>query len=215
MLAWGIPKIFGKGNLKKDIIRSSSFIVFILLMICTSLQVSHWRNSITLFKHTLDVTSNNYVIHNNYGRAILFQDGKEDEAMSHFKKALEINPESEYAHTNIGILLAGEGKLEEAVSQFSRALSIQPYDEQAHFNLGLALSQQGKIDEAIKHYKEALQINPANEKVHNNLAVALTYGGYMPEAIKHFREALKINPNYIEAKNNLNEVLIFLKEENN
>lgn len=283
MLAWGIPQIFGKGNLKKDIIRSSSFIVLILLMICTKLQVSHWRNSITLFKHTLEVTSNNYVIHNNYGRAILFQDGREDEAMSHFKKALVINPRSEYAHSNIGILLAREGKLEEAITQFSKALSIQPDDDQTQFNLGLALSQQGKTDEAIehyeealrinpsnikvlnnlgmtlqsqgrideaikhyeealkinpkdenahnnlglvlqsqglieeavKHYREALGINPGNEKVHNNLAVALTYGGYFTEAVKHFREALKINPNYTEAKNNLNEVLIYLKNENN
>ena len=49
----------------------------------------------------------------------------------------------------------------------------------------------------------------------DGLAVALTYGGYLTDAVKHFREALKINPNYTEAKSNLNEVLLFMKNENN
>ena len=52
-------------------------------MVITWLQVPHWTNTITLFEHALDVTTNNYVAHNNLGIA-LAREGKTAEAMNHY-----------------------------------------------------------------------------------------------------------------------------------
>jgi tetratricopeptide (TPR) repeat protein len=209
IISWGIPEFVKRWHHVKRSLPIIATAILFVFMVITFSQVRYWKNSVTLFEHALNVTANNYIAHNNYGRLIMINNGKVDEAMSHFNKALNINPRSVEALNNIGVILAGRGKVEEAVLYFSKALTIQPYDEQTHFNLGLALSQQGKIDEAIKHYVEALRINPENVKAHINLGFALQAQGRLDDAIKHFKEALRIKPEDEIAQNNLAIALIY------
>ena len=209
IISWGIPDLVKRWHRVKKSVPVIATAILFVFMVVTFFQVGYWKNSVALFKHTLNVTSNNYIAHNNYGRLIMINNGKVDEAISHFNKALKINPRSVEALNNIGIILASRGKLDEAVSYFSKALRIQPYDEQTHFNLGLALSQQGKIDDAIKHYIEVLRVNPENEKAHINLGFALQAQGRLDDAIKHFMEALRIRPEDDRAHNNLAIALIY------
>jgi Tfp pilus assembly protein PilF len=209
IISWGIPELVKGWRHKKIILPATAAAVLVVFMAVTYLQAGYWKNSTALFKHALDVTPNNDTAHNNYGRLIMINNGKADEAMSHFNKALNINPRSVEALNNIGVILAGKGKLEEAVSHFSRALSIRPNDGQTHFNLGLALSQQGKIDSAIEHYEEALRIKPENEKAHINLALALQAQGRIDKAIEHYREALRINPFDEKVHNSLGVTLAY------
>ena len=52
-------------------------------------QTSYWKNSEMLWNHTLAVTNNNDMAHNNLGNLFLRR-GELDSAISHFEKALEI-----------------------------------------------------------------------------------------------------------------------------
>jgi protein O-mannosyl-transferase len=209
IISWGIPDFVKRWQHKKILLSATAAVILVASMTITYVQAGYWENSTTLFKHALNVTSNNYTAHNNYGRLIMINNGKAEEAMPHFNKALNINPRSVEALNNIGVILAGKGKLDEAVSHFSRALSIRPNDVETHFNLGLALTQQGKIDNAIKHYEEALRIEPENEKAHINLALALQAQGRMDKAIEHYREALRINPFDEKVHNSLGVALAY------
>jgi len=208
--AWGIPEILGRHRHKKTILITSASIVLLLLVICTWLQVRHWQNSKSILEHTLNVTSNNYLMHNNYGRQILIQNGKIDEAMSHFNKALNINPRSGQAHNNIGVILARRGELEEAASRFSKALKIQPYNEQAHYNFGLALAQQGKQNEAIMHFQKALWVNPDYVDARFNLGMLLAGKGEFDKAVDQYQRLLVLKPDHLYTQNNLG-VLFFKK----
>jgi Flp pilus assembly protein TadD len=69
-------------------------------MVLTWKQVQYWKNSISLFEHSLEVTSNNWLCSNNLGIA-LARKGNVDMAVKHFQKALQINPNFSYARDNL------------------------------------------------------------------------------------------------------------------
>jgi len=207
MVVWSVPEIMDSVPGKKKWLATATTIVLSILLILTHKQVQHWKNSITLFTHTLEVTSNHSLPHNNLGFA-LAKKGQTDDAIEHFREALRINPDHEKAHYNLGDVLAKKGQADEAIKHYKEALRIKPDFEQAHSNLGHALAKKGHTDNAIEHYRVALRINPDSEKAHNNLALALAMQGQTDDAIEHFREALRIKPDNEKAHSNLGLALV-------
>jgi Flp pilus assembly protein TadD len=202
MIAWGVPERLAEWRYRKIIFSTSAGVVLLILMIVTRLQVNHWQNDITLFKHSLAVTSDNFVLHNNLG-IVLARQGKTEEAIAHHTEALRISPYNANIHCNLGVAFAEQGKIQEAIAHYAEALRIEPDYVEAHNNLGVALAGQGKIDEAMAHYAEALRIDPHHSIAHYNLGVALGEQGKTEEAIAHFTEAIRIKPDYTLAHGNL------------
>ena len=92
--------------------------------------------------------------------------GQVDEAIAHYRKALEIKPDYAEAHNNLGNALAGRGQVDEAIAHYRKALEIKPDYAEAHYNLGNALAGRGQVDEAIAHYRKALEIKPDDAEAH-------------------------------------------------
>ena len=82
--------------------------------------------------------------HNNLGNALKEQ-GKLDEAVACYRRALELKPDFAEAHNNLGIALKDQGKLDEAVACYRRALELKPDFAEAHDNLGGALEEIGDL----------------------------------------------------------------------
>jgi tetratricopeptide (TPR) repeat protein len=202
IIAWAVPELLSRWTHGKIFLRTSGVIIILILMVMTYKQVGYWKNSITLFEHTLKVTSNNYLPHNNLGLALKEQ-GLIDEAIEHYEEALRIKPNYEKGHNNLGVALEEQGRIDEAIMHYIEALSIKPDYEEVHNNLGVALQGQGRIDDAIKHYEDALRIRPDYMEAHNNMGNALQEQGRIDEAIEHYKEALRIKPDYLKAHNNL------------
>ena len=211
IIAWGVPELVSRWTHRKVVLAAIAATSLSILMVAAWFQVGYWANSMTLFRRALEVTSNNYVAHNNLGIALFFQ-GKIDEATVHFHKALKINSSFVEAHTNLGIVMANKGKMTEAISHFSEGLRLNPDSYEAHNNLGVIFVRQGKTSEAIRHYSEALRINPYYDEAHNNVGVALASQGKLDEAISHYSEALRINPRFAKVHNNLGIALIRKKK---
>ena len=94
--------------------------------------------------------------------------GQVDEAIAHYRKALEIKPDYAEAHNNLGNALAGRGQVDEAIAHYRKALEIKPDYAEAHNNLGNALAGRGQVDEALEHYQKALGLASAG----NDMAMA-------------------------------------------
>ncbi|MBW4446403.1 MAG: tetratricopeptide repeat protein [Spirirestis rafaelensis WJT71-NPBG6] len=133
----------------------------------------------------------------------LRENKKFEEAALKYKAALNLDPNSVYAHNCLGIALSDQGKLDEAIASYRQALQIDPNLADVHNNLGIALFNQGKLDEAIASYRQALQIDPNLADVHNNLGLALSKQGKLDQAIASYRQALQIDPNLADVHNNL------------
>jgi superkiller protein 3 len=61
--------------------------------------------------------------------------GMPEEALSSFKKAVELQPYSVEAQTNLGNAYASMGKFEEAIASYKKAIEIDPNYTAAHDNL--------------------------------------------------------------------------------
>ena len=58
--------------------------------------------------------------------------GKLEEAIEAYNKALAIKPDYAEAHSNMGVTLQDQGKLEEAIEAYNKALAIKPDYAEAH-----------------------------------------------------------------------------------
>jgi tetratricopeptide (TPR) repeat protein len=190
---------------RKAVLGGLTAAVIGILMICAWIQTGYWKNSETLWTHTLACTTGNYVAHCNFGES-LARLGRIDEAMTHYQKAVEIKPGYADTQFNLGNGLRQKGRVDEAIACYQKALQIQPDLAGAHMNLGNILGQQGRMDEAIAHYQKALQIQPDSAEAHCNLGSAFFRQGRMEEAIAHYQKALEIQPDSAEAHMNLGNI---------
>jgi tetratricopeptide (TPR) repeat protein len=202
--AWGIPDLLARWRHRRIVLSLAAIAILSMAMIFSWLQIQLWQNSLSLFEHTLSVTQNNWLVHNNLGLALM-ESGRLNEAVSHISEALRIKPDYAEAHNNLGVALGEGGNLNEAISHYSEALRIKPDYAEAHNNLGIALARQGRLQEAVNHFSEAVRVNPDFAKAHNNLGIALARQGRLQEAVNHFSEAVRLNPGYAEARNNLRQ----------
>ena len=173
IIAWGVPDLLRRWRYNKNFHAIFATVLIPTLMIVTWKQLGHWKNSITLFEHALEVTSNNSTAHNSLGYA-LSRNGHTNEATKHFLKALEIRPHYEKPHLNLGYVLYEKGHTNEAISHFLKALEIKPHYEKTHFNLGIAFYHNGNINRAMEHFQEVIEINPHNTTAKNYLKKILT-----------------------------------------
>jgi tetratricopeptide (TPR) repeat protein len=207
MLTWGAAEGCAGWRHRRAMLGGLATVILAALMFRARAQTAYWRNSELLWTHTLACTSDNYIGHNNLGNALL-KKGRVDEAITHFQKALEIQPAFAEAHNNLGNVQFQNGNMDEAIAQYQIALQINPDYAMARYNLGNALIKNGRLDEALTQFQMALQINPDYAEAHNNFGYALIQNKSMDEAIAHFQKALQINPDYADARNNLSNALI-------
>lgn len=207
IVAWAAADILPKWRYRRMVLGTSAVTVIVVLAVCTRLQLRYWCNSLTVFSHALAVTPSS-TMHNNMGLA-LQMGGSIEEAISHYRQALHLDPNYVQAHNNIGTALKLQGKLEEAVAHYHQVLNREPNYAEAHYNLAIALEAQGLSEDSAKHYRQALQTKPNYAKAHNNLANILLAQGKVDEALKHYRLAVKIAPDDAEMRRNLETALEF------
>ena len=189
------------------VLQGLAVIIGMALLATTSVQLSYWKNTWTLFDHANKVTHDNYMAVTVLASQ-LAQQGKLDEAMELYHKALSYKPTFPEAHFFLGNAFDQAGRPDEAVMEYEKALWFKPTQEQTHIFLGIVLGKQKKYEEAITNYQAALVLNPDSAVAENNLARIFHTQGRFDEAIQHYSAALKINPKLALGHNNLGILLL-------
>lgn len=156
-------------------------------------QVQYWRNSETVWRRALAVTTQNHRAHAGLAD-VLARQGKTDEAIAEYREALRILPAQAEWRNSLGVLYVKKGMVMAAMGQFAIATKLQPSLADAHNNLGAMLARAGRTKEAIAAYTEAIRLRPSNGLAHHNLSLALTQEGRLDEALRESLEALKLEP---------------------
>jgi tetratricopeptide (TPR) repeat protein len=207
MVAWGVPELTKGLQHQKGILALLACMVIIASAALTWQQLGYWRDSISLYKHTLKVTTSNYGIHTNLGLAFAGK-GEFGEAIQEYQEAIRINPNDAKAHYAMGIAFANKGELDATIHNFQEAIRINPNDAKVHYALGLAFANKGEFDAAIQDFQEAIRINPNDANVHINLGAAFAGKGDLDAAIQEFQETIRINPDDTKAYTNLEIALV-------
>jgi len=194
MCGCGVRELAARWPITKMALGTCAVIVLVALTLCTRFQIGHWRNSITLFEHAIKVTGGSAVMHDNLGMAILRQKGNIEEAITHHKAALWLNPNYGHAHRNLAIAFFKQDKFDQAIEHWIKVLQFKPEQPEIHNNLAGAFYKQGKIDEAIEHWTEALRLRPDWSEVRENLN-KLAKRKKRDDTVAQYIEMLQRNPN--------------------
>jgi tetratricopeptide (TPR) repeat protein len=193
IVAWGTSDLAARLPRRHLALTATALVVVIACAITARAQVGHWRDSLTFWQHTVDVTADNARARGNLGLA-LADVGKVDEAIAQYTEAIRISPDLADVHTNLANALAGKGMTDSAVAHYQEALRFAPNSLEAHNGLGSALDDQGRYAEAIVQYGEALRIDSGSAMIHNNLGASLVHEGRLDEAVSHLIEAARLAP---------------------
>ena len=172
MISWGVPTLAKNFRHRRVLLPVGAGLALAALTICTWVQLGYWKNGVTLFSHTIEAVTDNYIAYKILGNA-LGEQGEFAEAERSFQEALRIHPDDEDTHTDWGVVLGKQNKIGEAIDHFNAALQINPDCADAHYNLGVALVRAGRLDEGIRHFSEALRVNPGLVQARKALEAAM------------------------------------------
>ena len=129
----------------------------------------------------------------------LSEEGKIEESVSCYRKAVEINPRDINAWYNMAMAFNTLGKTRDAIECYRKVLAVNPEDDQACNNLGILFKHIGKTEEAVCCYRKAIEINPDHARAYFNIGNILRDQGKADDAISNYKKALEIDPHLPEA----------------
>jgi tetratricopeptide (TPR) repeat protein len=191
--AWAVKDLVNGRPRWRVVAAVTAAAVLLSGVILTRMQVSRWRNSITLFEYTLQVTENNTLAENNYGSALL-EAGRLKEAELYLSDALRRVPTFADARNNLGKVFLYEGRFDEAVDCFNALIRNKRGSAEVYYNLGMAAGMQGKYDDAIQYFGRGIELNPEYPEIQKRMGTSLLATGRTNDAIEYLNEALRINP---------------------
>ena len=156
MLVWGIPLLFPREDIRKKILFPAGMAVLIILTVLTWQQCGYWKNSLDLFNHALRITKDNTQVHNNLGLA-LFEEGKTEEAIFHYNKAIRIKPDS-LLYGNRGNAFNKLGQYQRAIEDYNEVIHRKPDSAETYYNRGIAYLKQGSKEQGCSDAQKACEL---------------------------------------------------------
>ncbi len=202
ILAFGLADLTAGWRRRSVPLACSALVILALLMTLAWRQVGYWSSSVTMWRHTLAVTTNNDVAERGLGTELL-RLGYIDEAIAHDRAALRIRPGDSNGLTNLANALLQKKEYPEAIANYREVLRVRPNDAEMHRNLGKALYRSGALEEGIAEFRRALRLRPGDSDAAYSLGNALLERGDLTAAIGYFRKAIASDPKNLAAHYNL------------
>ncbi len=187
MAAWTISDLAMAWRYRRQILCVSAATVIAALAWLSWSQNTYWRDSETLWNHTLAVTSHNDIAH---------------ATISHSEEALKIHPRYFFAHDTLAEGLLRTGRVSEAVAHLKESLKINPDNIYAQSNLAWVLAT--SVDASLRDGAKAIELvkkiteldGPANNETAivalRILAAGYAETGRFSEAIETAQQALQL-----------------------
>ncbi|MEY2546652.1 MAG: hypothetical protein QOG48_1769 [Verrucomicrobiota bacterium] len=166
---WWFADVVTRWRYRRVITGTIAAAVIIVLGTVAWRQTLHWKNSQTLWTHTLAVTSRNDVAHVEFG-VVFLENGELHDAIAHFREAIAIRPENPRAHSNLATALFRADDARDAFSEWEKSLQLHPAHVVARDNFALALLHRGRTREAMTQWQESLKYDPDDINAQNQLA---------------------------------------------
>jgi tetratricopeptide (TPR) repeat protein len=144
MLAFGAAELIKHCRISSSIAGALVAAVLAGCTIMTHNQVGYWRDSLSLWRHTVEVVRPNPITYGNLGNDLLT--GRQYQvAREWYEKALEVDLQDKVARYGLGVTLMNLGENDQAGDAFRQLLRICPDHSDAHYQLDLLLLRQGQL----------------------------------------------------------------------
>jgi len=132
--------------------------------------------------------------HLNLGKAFYENPTTQAEAVTEFKKALDLRPDSVREQLNYALALLRAARTGEAVALLEKVQKEDPSLPHTWFNLGIYYKRDGQFDKALVEFLEFAKLVPGEAIGHYNLGSIYKLQGKMDEARREFELARDLNP---------------------
>ncbi|MBI4731336.1 MAG: tetratricopeptide repeat protein [Chloroflexi bacterium] len=129
--------------------------------------------------------------------------GNMDGAVSAYKQAINLAPESRFLWNNLGKLLAKNERNEDAINAYMNAIACSPQDFLSWDGIGHIYLKMGLYQNAISAFEKALEIAPHYEFSWAGLGRAYLESGQWNKATEPFCNAVEQNTHLVDAWINL------------
>jgi serine/threonine protein kinase len=119
-------------------------------------------------------------------------------AESEFKRAIQISPNSAFAHGFYGWYLTSVKRFDEGIAEGQRARDLDPLSSETNFLLGQSLYLARRYDLAIKQLRLAINLDPNLWVGHDELGWVYEEQGNFPGALAEIEKARALEPNVAE-----------------
>jgi tetratricopeptide (TPR) repeat protein/peroxiredoxin len=142
---------------------------------------------------------------NNLG-LLAARDGRTDEAIGDFQKALRLDPDYSIAISNLGNAFRQANRLDDAQQAFERGLRVNPEDPDANYGLGMVFAQTNDTHRAEEHLQKAIKYRSPYPEALNNLAILYLRTERRDQAVATFEESIRLAPGFDQPYLNLARV---------
>lgn len=184
-----------------------SVVLALPLACATHLRNRDYVTDVALWSDTVRKRPDNARAHNHLANALV-QAGRVPEAITHYLRALALEPGAAEVHSNLGSALTAAGRAGEALPHLEAAVRLNPASGAAHLNLANALTRADRPTDAVSHFAEAERTLTLDAAAHYNFGVALARTRQLAPAIEHFRATLRADPSHVGARVNLANALL-------
>jgi tetratricopeptide (TPR) repeat protein len=161
MICWGVADWAEQKHLPATILRSVSVALLLALGLTAYRQVGYWQSDFALWSHAAQVTDGNFLAENNLGKALLAE-GRTEEGISHFYKAVAIYPDDPVGNLNIGIYEQKQGNFSAAIARYQKTISVTHDSEvkaAAWNNMAAAYRRLGDVTAAQQSQEAAARLS--------------------------------------------------------
>lgn len=127
------------------------------------------------------------------------KNGKTDDAIEHYAKAIGYSPDFYPAHNNLGSAYLSRQRFADAQSQFESAIHANQNDAQAHLNLANVMLLTRRYDEATLEIEEGLKRDPNSAFGHFLRGVLYSHTSRPELAEKELLAAVDFDPKMSQA----------------
>jgi Flp pilus assembly protein TadD len=196
IICWGAAELSATWHVPHRVSVAGVAIIFVALAMGLHRQVSFWGDNLSLWSHTLAVTTANYTAEDQYATALIAV-GRVEEAIPHFRRALSIRPDDAMATLNLATYSQMMGNYPAALDGYGRVLQFTkiPYMLlNARINSGYAHYSLGLYDSAKADFEAALQLQPENWSAYRGLGLVAQRAGDIPRATDDYLKSVQLLP---------------------
>lgn len=157
-----------------------------------------WRDTVSLFKHMLDVSPDSALLHSHLALAYS-EAGQNEKAVELLNKAVTIDPSEYRAYYNLGTVYFDLKRYQDSIDAFQNVIRIFPKYDDAYTNLAGVYAAAGDLDKAVELFKQAIAVNPSKSRTYFNLGKAYFKLNRYQDAEDAFKKAIRFSPKEADA----------------
>jgi tetratricopeptide (TPR) repeat protein len=195
-VVWSVAEAVSTSGARRTVAIAAAA-ALVACAVATRAQIATWRTSEAVFRRMVEVTADNHFGHVNLAAEFADQ-GRLDEAVHHYRRAIALRPDLALAWSGLGGALRRQGDVAGSRHALQRALRMDPDLAAAHLQLAILHEEQRALGPAVGHLARVISLEPRHPGAWQGLASILGRPGAPRQALPFVAAVARSEPDSAE-----------------